>query len=220
MGHHAHHVAARVADPGDIAKGAVRIIDIPQRPPLLSLQHVERAVVREIAAVAVRHRHLQELTGSLDSQRYIATDELQSPILEQCAGEQSALDQDLKPVADSEHGPTVGRKFPHRRHHWRKLRNGPAPQIVSVRESTRQNYGVDVTDGGRLVQKELGLLTQVVGEGVPGIVIALAAGKNDNANFHGEKFQFSKLRSCLARPLLYSRVRFGKSGYQWRLPAS
>jgi hypothetical protein len=38
------------------------------------------------------------------------------------------------------------------------------------------------------VPKKLGLLAQVMGEGVPGIVIAIAAGKNNNANFHGEKY--------------------------------
>jgi hypothetical protein len=211
MGHHAHHVAAFVADPGDIAKGAVRVIDISQHHALLRLQHVERAVVGEIAAFAVSNGHLEELPGSLDAQRHIAANELQASILEQRAWEQSALDQDLKAVADAEDGSTVGREFTNRRHHWRKLRDGAAPQVVSIRESAGQNYRIDVTDGGRIVPKELGLLAQVVGEGVPGIVIAIAAGKNDNADFHGEKFQFSKVDESLV-PSFTVGVRFGESG--------
>jgi len=46
------------------------------------------------------------------------------------------------------------------------------------------------------VPKKLRLLAWIVGEGVPGIVIAIAARKSNNTNFHGEKFYFSK---CVSR---------------------
>ena len=45
--------------------------------------------------------------------------------------------------------------------------------------------------------QKLRLLTQGVGEGVPGIVIAIAARKYNNADFHGEKFHFSKVTKPL-----------------------
>jgi hypothetical protein len=53
--------------------------------------------------------------------------------------------------------------------------------------------------------KKLSLLTHIVGEGVPGIVIAIAARKNNNANFHGEKLHSTKTQSSTEpRPAISS----------------
>jgi hypothetical protein len=36
-----------------------------------------------------------------------------------------------------------------------------------------------------IVPDEFGLLAEVVGEGVPGVMVAIASGKNHDAKFHG-----------------------------------
>ena len=44
----------------------------------------------------------------------------------------------------------------------------------------------------RIVPDEFGLLPEVVRDGVQRVVIAIAAGKDDDAKFHGGKNHFSK----------------------------
>ena len=51
MRHHAHHVAAFIADAGDIAQRAVGIIDVAQHHAILRFQHVERAFDRRSSSL-------------------------------------------------------------------------------------------------------------------------------------------------------------------------
>ena len=152
MRHHAHHVTALIADACDVVQRPVGIIGIAQHHAVFRLQRGQRAVVRVVAAFAVRHWNGQGLTalgrsrkrrvGGFDANRHRPADKFQLAIAEQRAGQQPALDQHLKSVADSEHQPALGGEALDRGHHRREFRDGAAAQIVSVRETTRQYHRV------------------------------------------------------------------------------
>ena len=80
--------------------------------------------------------------------------------------------------------PPSAANFLHRRHHRRKLGDGAAAQIIAVGEAAGQNDGIDIAECVRIVPDEFGLLAEIVRDGVPSIVIAIAAGKDDDAEFH------------------------------------
>ncbi len=61
MRHHAHHVALAVQNAGDIAQRAVRIVDVAERHAIFGFEFVERALVGEVAAFAVRDGQAQNL---------------------------------------------------------------------------------------------------------------------------------------------------------------
>ena len=134
----------------------------------------------------------------LDAQGNRTAHELQSAIAQQRAGKQAALHQNLESVADAQHQSAVGREFLHCAHHRRKFGDGAATKIVAVGEAAGQDHRVDVAQRGRVVPDQLARLAEVMGNRVPSVVIAIAAGKNDDAESHGEKFKFSK-RACPQR---------------------
>ena len=64
-------------------------------------------------------------------------------------------------------------------------RDRAAAQVIAVGEAAGQNHGIHVAQIGGIVPDELGVAAVVV-DGVPGIVVAIAAGKDDDADFHWE----------------------------------
>ena len=126
--------------------------------------------------------------GGLDAQVDVAADEFQAAIAEQRAGEQAGFDQDLEAVADAEHEAAIGGELLDGLHDGREFGDGAAAQVVAVGEAAGQDDGVDIAESGGVVPDELRLLPEVVGDGVEGVVIAIAAGKDDDAKFHDECF--------------------------------
>ena len=61
MRHHAHHVALAIEDAGDVAQRAVGIIDVAEGHAVLGFEFVQRALVGDVAAFAVRDRQAQHL---------------------------------------------------------------------------------------------------------------------------------------------------------------
>ena len=53
----------------------------------------------------------------------------------------------------------------------------------------RSDDGIDIAERGRVVPDKLGGLPEIVGDRVKSIVIAIAAGKNNDARFHGFCFR-------------------------------
>ena len=101
MRHHAHHVAFAVQDAGDVAQRAVGIVHIAEHDAVFGFEFVERALIGEVAAFAVRHGQVQHLAlcsvvgegrvRGLGAQRHFAADELEAAIAQQRAGQQAAL---------------------------------------------------------------------------------------------------------------------------------
>src|SRR5579883_558077 len=195
MRHQSHHIAAFIADPRDVPQRAIGIIQVAQHHAILALQPVERALIGEVAALAVRHRQAQRLAWRgrqskrsirrLHPHGHFAADEFQIAIAKQRAGKQPALHQNLKAVADAQHQSALLGEPAHRRHHRREFRDGSAAQIIAIGESAGKNHRVGIAQRGRIMPDHFRLLAKIAGDRVPGVVIAVAAGENDNAESHG-----------------------------------
>ena len=123
------------------------------------------------------------------AQPHFAADEFQISVAHQRAGQQAGFDQNLEAVADAQHQAAVRRELPHRRHDGRKLRDRAAAQIVAIGESAGQDHRIDIAQGWRIVPDEFRRLAQILVHRKPRIVIAITAGKDNNAKFH-------ELRKC------------------------
>ena len=202
--HHADDVAALAADAGDVAGRAVRIrragrraargIDIPEDHAPLPFQPIEQIVGREVVALAVIDGDAQHLAlpagagerrvGLLDPDADVLADELQAAVAQHRAGEQARFEQDLEAVADAEHRTTGIGEGLHRIHHRREPRDGAGAQVVTVRETTRQDDHVGAAERRVLVPHELGVLPEHVFRRVVCVVIAVGSGENDDGEFH------------------------------------
>ena len=138
-------------------------------------------------------------------QPHFAADELQAAIADQRAGQQAGFHQNLEAVADAEHQSAIGGELADGLHDGRELGDGAAAQIIAVGEAAGENDGIDIAERGRIVPDKLRLLPEIVGDRVERIVIAIAAGKNNDAEFHG--FCFGE-----ASTLFYQR-RSGRTGH-------
>src|SRR5205085_12087285 len=106
VGHHAEDVAGAVADPGDRARGAVRIrlagqsplgIAVPEDDLAIAFELVERGVVGEVIAFTVSNGRAEDLSlrqrvrerrvGLLDAQQHLAAEEAEVLVAHQRAGE-------------------------------------------------------------------------------------------------------------------------------------
>src|SRR6185312_1273613 len=136
MRHHAEDVTALIENSGDIAGGAVGVVDIAEGHAIFGFKPVERALIREILTFAVGDGNAQNLALSelrsewrrrgFGTELHFATDEFELLIAEQSAREQASFDQDLEPVADTEHQAAIRGELLNRLHDRRKARDGAA----------------------------------------------------------------------------------------------
>src|SRR5437763_4678586 len=166
--HDPHHVAAGVVHAGDVVGRAVRIVThVAPYHPLRRLELGGRRRVHHIAPVPVSDRDLQYFAsfvqagerraGLLDPHPRRARQEPQAGVPHQPAREQPRLAQDLKPVADAEHGAAGARMVGHRRHDRGKPRDGTRAEVVAVAEPSREDHDVGSLQGGVLVPDEIGV---------------------------------------------------------------
>ena len=81
-------------------------------------------------------------------------------------------------------GPPARGEIRDRCHDRREPGDRAGPQVVAVRKPARQHDDVSALEARLLVPDELGLLAEHVLGGVIGVVIAVGAGKDDDAEFH------------------------------------
>src|SRR5260221_6999895 len=122
--------------------------------------------------------------GLLDAQVDVFAAVLQAAIAEHRAGQQSRFEQDLKSVADAEHGPASLGKRAHRAHDGREARHRAGTKVVAVREAPGQDQDVGTLQVRILVPEVFRLLAEHVPRGVIRVLVAVAAGKDDYAKSH------------------------------------
>ncbi len=224
--HHAHHIPLLVQYTGDIPQRAIRIIHVLQRNAIFRLQLVERSLVGDIAAFAMRHRHAEPLAfpGFLRKRRmrgghfqfHWPANELQIGVAHQGARQKPAFCQNLEPVANAQNQSAIRREALDGVHHGRKLGDGAAPQIVAVCEPARQNHRVHISQRRRFMPDEFSLLMQILADRIPGVMVAITAGEDNDTDFHAFRFPVKRLRrgghrrcgfftGCAALALLQSR---------------
>ena len=163
-------------EPGDVARGVGDARDPAQRPVgvagvvragggavrggvapqdlAVALERVERGVVGEVAALAVRDRHperapLADLAGErrvepLGDERDLAAHEPQPAVAQQGARHEPRLGEHLEPVADAQHRAAAGREVRDRTHHRAEPGDDARPEVVAVREPAGQEHARDV----------------------------------------------------------------------------
>src|SRR5712691_8360947 len=109
---------------------------------------------------------------------------LQASIAQHRARKQSGLEEDLKTVADPEHGAAAVRKGAYLAHDRREARHRPGPQVVAVRKATGQNHDVRTLQIGVLVPEVLRVLTEHIPGRVKRVPVAVAARKDGDAESH------------------------------------
>ena len=137
------------------------------------------------------------------------TDKLQARIAHQSAWQQSGFGEYLKTIADAQYQPALLRKFLDRTHHRRELGNRPATQIVSIGKSAGKDNQIRTLKRYGIVPQKHRVLPERLRKGVPGVVIAIAAWEDDNADFHARSLRSG---GCRSRGLLPAGASFFHGG--------
>ena len=119
--------------------------------------------------------------GALDPQVLGMADEPQSPVAAQRSVQQVGLGEGLEAVADAQHQPAVGRERRHFLHDGAEAGDGAGAQVVPVGEAARQDDALSALEIPVLVPQIVGLGLGERGQGVNGIVVAVGAGEDDDA---------------------------------------
>jgi hypothetical protein len=112
-------------------------------------------------------------------------DVLLSGVAHERAGEQAGLTEDLEAVADAEDEAAVRSEFLDGLHDGREAGDGAGAEIVSVGEAAGDEDGVAPFEVVRRVPEEGDGLACDFGDDVVGVVIAVGAGKDEDAELHG-----------------------------------
>ena len=201
--HHADDIALLVAQRGDLVERSVGV-------PLVTDAALGRAVAedhlpvrfdpfehlgrRKVVALAVSDRNAEDLTDLpfeaercirlLDPHVDMLAAVLELAVSQHRARQQPRLEQHLKAIADAQHRSAALGKLPDRRHDRRETRHRAGAQVVAMGEPAWQNHHVGALQAGVFVPHELSGLPEHMGRRVIRIVIAVGAGKDDDAEFH------------------------------------
>jgi hypothetical protein len=85
----------------------------------------------------------------------MAADEMEAGIADKSSGQQTALAQDLKAIANAENELARCGKFFDRSHHWRKPRQSPRTQIIPIRKPARDDDRIKTAKVGFLVPNKI-----------------------------------------------------------------
>ena len=111
-------------------------------------------------------------------------DVLQSSIAHERAGKKSCFTQNLKTIADADDQTTRGSKLTDLIHDGRKLSDCSRAQVVAVSKAAGHNNGITVFQVMRIMPEHRRLLAGGGNGRVVAILIAIGAGKDDDAKFH------------------------------------
>ena len=128
-----------------------------------------------------------DVVGVFTLQVHVLTYKLLMVILQQYAGEQSTLAEDLEAIAHTQYLTTTAGKIDHLLHHRREAGQRPAAEVISVREAAWKHQAVVYikhTEVTVFVPQHYYLLTQIITQGVLHITITIGAWENDNSEFH------------------------------------
>jgi hypothetical protein len=93
-------------------------------------------------------------------------------------------------LAEAENQAAGGRVVLKCCHNGREAGDGAAAKVVAIGEAAGEDDEVETAQAGGVVPDEFGGHVEVGGEGVPGVVIAVTAWKDNDASFHfGDVFR-------------------------------
>lgn len=161
----ARNVGAGTIGIGSVGRAAVAIA-IPHENLPIDRQIAERRIIGKITPFAVCDREIQDRAcrriprecrvWRLDAHQVVLADEMKVAVAHERSREQAGLAEDLKSIANPNHLPAAGGEFAHRLHDWRKLRNRPAPEVIAVGKSARDDHDIAVGQRGIFVPDRFG----------------------------------------------------------------
>ena len=175
MGHEAEDISGFVADAGDVFAGAVGVcgiggltlgVAVADEDLVVRVERGEGGVIGKVAAFPVGDGDIEDLAfgggagesgiGRFHADALVFADEVETFVANEGTGEESALAEDLKAVADAKDGATgCGETF-HRLHDRRKAGDGSAAEVVAVGKAPGNDDGVEAGERGILVPDEVG----------------------------------------------------------------
>ena len=163
MRHEPGDIASFVANSRDIIERAVWVglfsgfavgINITPEDLVVCPQPGQRLFIGKIAPFTVSDGHAQQfIRGNLICKRRtcrgcfqenVFAAELKRAIANQRTGEQPRLTQDLETIANSQHGPAIGRERLHCFHHWTESGDGSSAQIIAITKPARDDDGIGI----------------------------------------------------------------------------
>ena len=114
----------------------------------------------------------------------LLADVVQAGVAHQRAGQQAGLAQDLEAIADAEHQAAGAGKLLHRLHDRGEARDGAGAQVIAIGEAAGDQDGVAALEVFRGMPEIGHWLPSDCVDDVVGVVVAVGAGEDQNAEFH------------------------------------
>ena len=203
MGHEAEDISGFVADAGDVFAGAVGVcgvgglargIAVVDEDLVVCVEGGEGGVVGKVATFPVGDGDIEDLAfgggagesgiGRFHADALVFADEVETFVANEGTGEESALAEDLKAIADAEDGATGCSETFYRLHDRRELGDGSAAEIIAVGKASRNDDGVEACERGVLVPDEVGGGAGKVIESEYAVLVAVRAREADDGEFH------------------------------------
>src|SRR3989441_267839 len=191
------------------------------REALLVLERRERALVGDVAALAVLDRQLEYLAraAAVGEERVRGlhphgdevAHEAERAVGDQRPGEQPRLAQDLEAVADAQHEATLAGVPRHGVHDGREHGQRAAAEGVAVREAARQDHAVRAAERAVLGLEGHRLVAQHALGGAQRVPVVVGAGEDDHPPAHQRRSSASSTRKSSITPLASSRSHISRT---------
>jgi len=119
-----------------------------------------------------------------NEQSGVLADEFETTILEEGPREHASFSQDLESVADPDDVPPAVGKCLDLLHDWGEPRDRPTAEVVTVGESTGEDYAVNALKTSLLMPQKASVLTEHMFDDVVAVVVTVAAGKGNDSKVH------------------------------------
>ena len=203
MGHEAEDVSGFVADTGDVFAGAVGVcgfgglalvVAVAHEDLVVRVEGGECGVVSEVASFAVRDGNVEDLAfarrasesriGGFHAEVLVFADEVKAFVANERAGEESALAEDLKTIADADDSAAgCGETF-HRLHDRGEAGDGSAAEVVTIRKAAGNDDSVESGKRSILVPDKVGRGARKGVECENAVLVAVRAREADDGEFH------------------------------------
>ena len=121
---------------------------------------------------------------AFDTQMHRRAHEAQTRVAQQRTRQQPRFTGDLEAVADREHGSTALGKRNDFLHDRTETSDRAGAEIVAIAETAGEDYNVDILKVVILVPAVHSFLSENAGDGIERILVAVGAGKADDAGLH------------------------------------
>ena len=194
MRHQPQYVTGSIGDSGDVARRAVRILDVAEHHPPLAFQPIQHLGSRSVVAVAVRSAYQDPIvffqpmrersSRPRDLQGARPADEPQTYVAHQGTRQHSCFAQDLKAVAHAQDITAGARECSDGRHDRRAGSDRTAAQVVAIGEAAGNADHVAGRQLGIVVPNQSDIAEADGTESPDEVAVAVGAGEGHDRSPH------------------------------------